>query len=1271
MIILYEILCLILLILSGWLRSRFYLMLFVLAEVFALSCLAMAIYNLRHIQRRILSYQGDASLGSIPWVRIHLVTPVTTYKRVRVCLEIEMADGRRSEEGPKKQRKGQRLPRRLSKKDSSHIRQTYRVTLDSHDDIIRLPIPTLAVGEMRVILHSITVSDPAGLWFLSNVNHAKDSTTRLSILPADDWKALVVKDTLHQDYLRNEHHQETSQVKGQGDLKSLRSYRPGDSKRDIHWNLSARLGELTTREYQGQEVVDVQGIRRHPGRMLSEEELQSLSAASIGAEESLKPQFTRKEIRIEGNRAQSVYKAYQKQHRKERKYVSLEEAVLRIALLLLFLVPIMLQMDLLPAYFGFNPVVPTLWMTVLLLFLCLSPVRWIYPIGPLLMMFLSIWTYRKELKNSRILFFWFQGSYQADQHNPDGGIIMLTGLILVAMLFLTVISYFLTKTRGGAIFFALVPVIIHLTQAVSDQAKDDTELSIALCLTFLSILCLLCLNGMVTPKDSLNGTIQEESKAIAKKEKASFGNGMAALSGLLAGLLIIALTVSGILPYIVSNHKIGLLMAKSDVMSGRTADRTNDYLYQKGYNFLTSDDRKANHMVVLDGKVGQQNNIYTGAEQFSVVADEMPSQDAYFRYFVGQNYREGEWTSDDDEALLDQVSMAAQSWEKRNRNNKEYPHYRDFQLDSDRFRDDCELFTGDTQDLRANLNDSYPWLQNMNAIAKEVITNSEADWDDSVSDIFYDLYISNNNDVESGLLSKLNMPFMVSDEYNRTTMQGLHIPSRMIWGFELKNASSSWDSLRTALELTGKSSQGWKTDIPKAEQDTGDLPEEEIESEEELEPAGDNPIDITDSLATEPLDDYDPLYSFRGYSGYMDSRYLILQEFYEKYYEDNYLQIPAEGIDHTRQLVEENPLESREEVTAFIRYVLASHATYSLHARDPLGDVDPVEYFLFTSHQGYCEHYASAACLLYRLYGIPARYVTGYRAQKATFQDSAEGYKSSVKDSDAHAWVEIYYPTTGWTPVEMTPRELEAGAPKEQSGYPTDHLSAGDLYQVIWPGFTENDILAIQEERGWTGREWRTVDGDSNTQKVSDPKQGTNATTTSNPNGGKVDTKKPVQNQVRKVDKKNPILTFVEGHKALTAIGILLLLMILGLVLRIIQRGMWRKKHPDMALARQTDFLIQWAGPFCITLETDETRHQSQDPTGQESTSRNLFVQDLTSQNLLKLFRGNERTLYGRRMLTKDELQEMNLVYITLEEKLVKWMPWYKRMVYPLKKAFL
>ena len=108
-----------------------------------------------------------------------------------------------------------------------------------------------------------------------------------------------------------------------------------------------------------------------------------------------------------------------------------------------------------------------------------------------------------------------------------------------------------------------------------------------------------------------------------------------------------------------------------------------------------------------------------------------------------------------------------------------------------------------------------------------------------------------------------------------------------------------------------------------------------------------------------------------------------------------------------------------------------------------------------------------------------------------------------------------------------------------------------------------------------------------------------------------------------------------------------------------------------MALARQTDFLIQWAGPFCITLETDETRHQSQDPTGQESTSRNLLIQDLTSQNLLKLFRGNERTLYGRRMLTKDELQEMNLVYITLEEKLVKWMPWYKRMVYPLKKAFL
>lgn len=75
---------------------------------------------------------------------------------------------------------------------------------------------------------------------------------------------------------------------------------------------------------------------------------------------------------------------------------------------------------------------------------------------------------------------------------------------------------------------------------------------------------------------------------------------------------------------------------------------------------------------------------------------------------------------------------------------------------------------------------------------------------------------------------------------------------------------------------------------------------------------------------------------------------------------------------------------------------------------------DFVAYFLTESHRGYCVHYASAAVLLLRMNGIPARYVSGYTAEVA------DG-KALVPDSAAHAWVEIYLVGRGWYPVEVTP----------------------------------------------------------------------------------------------------------------------------------------------------------------------------------------------------------------------------------------------------------
>lgn len=76
---------------------------------------------------------------------------------------------------------------------------------------------------------------------------------------------------------------------------------------------------------------------------------------------------------------------------------------------------------------------------------------------------------------------------------------------------------------------------------------------------------------------------------------------------------------------------------------------------------------------------------------------------------------------------------------------------------------------------------------------------------------------------------------------------------------------------------------------------------------------------------------------------------------------------------------------------------------------------DFVGYFLTESRTGYCMHFASAATLMLRSIGIPARYTSGYVA------DVKAGERTAVPDYNAHAWVEVYCDGYGWQPVEVTP----------------------------------------------------------------------------------------------------------------------------------------------------------------------------------------------------------------------------------------------------------
>jgi len=93
----------------------------------------------------------------------------------------------------------------------------------------------------------------------------------------------------------------------------------------------------------------------------------------------------------------------------------------------------------------------------------------------------------------------------------------------------------------------------------------------------------------------------------------------------------------------------------------------------------------------------------------------------------------------------------------------------------------------------------------------------------------------------------------------------------------------------------------------------------------------------------------------------------------------------------------------------------------------PLLGRDTVDEFLFDVREGFCEHYASAFAFLMRAAGVPARVVTGYQGGDMNPVDG----RFTVRQSDAHAWTEVFIAGRGWIRVDPTvlsvPLRLDEG----------------------------------------------------------------------------------------------------------------------------------------------------------------------------------------------------------------------------------------------------
>lgn len=175
----------------------------------------------------------------------------------------------------------------------------------------------------------------------------------------------------------------------------------------------------------------------------------------------------------------------------------------------------------------------------------------------------------------------------------------------------------------------------------------------------------------------------------------------------------------------------------------------------------------------------------------------------------------------------------------------------------------------------------------------------------------------------------------------------------------------------------------------------------------------------------------------------------VEQEIDRKYW----LQIPKENYETIARFCEEagfgaggsgngmGELITQDELITQVKSYFQQEIPYTLRPGTTPRRQDFINYFLEESRKGYCSYFASAATLIFRYYGIPARYVEGFAVgydqmldgtlvEGADYADYYKGYSElgetglvevEVTDADAHAWVEVYDENYGWVPVEVTP----------------------------------------------------------------------------------------------------------------------------------------------------------------------------------------------------------------------------------------------------------
>ena len=142
----------------------------------------------------------------------------------------------------------------------------------------------------------------------------------------------------------------------------------------------------------------------------------------------------------------------------------------------------------------------------------------------------------------------------------------------------------------------------------------------------------------------------------------------------------------------------------------------------------------------------------------------------------------------------------------------------------------------------------------------------------------------------------------------------------------------------------------------------------------------------------------------------IDSQVLQDELIYRNYAYTHYLSIPESTKEGMLLIASNQGLDASDpNIILEVKTYIQNAASYNLKFAPIPEDVEDIAlYFLNVSKEGICQHYATAATMMYRALGIPARYVTGYLGE-------ANANEWTIITSEyAHAWVEVYIDGLGW-----------------------------------------------------------------------------------------------------------------------------------------------------------------------------------------------------------------------------------------------------------------